>query len=251
VRSTALAIAESRGEDITTIDPTDVDAVAAVCERAGVGLHYADWAHKHTAEARFRGRELDVLVATSTLAAGVNTPARVVIVRDTSIGSQPMEVSMVQQMFGRAGRAGAEREGWAFLLATPDEAAIWRQRIARGYTITSAIQHRLADHLLAEIVQKNVTTLQDAEQWWASTFAHFQGERSVTALNEARTFLQKWHFIDLEEGPDPRITATRLGSVTSRMMVSVRDAANLLAKLRDMPTPRGHMQAEESLIEIV
>ena len=100
VRATALAIAADRGVRVDGVDPADVDRVHQVCGGVGVGLHYKDWPHKHDAERRFRSRELDVLVATTTVAAGVNLPARAVIVRDTRVGLDDISVATVQQMFG-------------------------------------------------------------------------------------------------------------------------------------------------------
>lgn len=251
VRSTALALAASRGVRVTEVSPDDLDEVHRVCAEAGVALHYSDWPHKAEAERLFRNRDIDVLVATSTLAAGVNTPARVVIVRDTSIGPTPMEVSMVQQMFGRAGRAGQEVEGWSFLLATPDETIAWRRRLSDGYTIHSGIQAGIADHLLGEIVQGHVTTLREAEAWWVRTLAHHQGSHSLTALHAARDYLATWRFLEVTEAAqaDQDLKPTPLGSLTSKMMVGVKDAADLIAALTRLPAPRHHQPAEEALIE--
>src|SRR5229473_4882537 len=104
VRTTALAIAADRGADVRSVDLDDLDRVHKVCAAAGIGLHYKDWAHKREAERAFRERRLDVLVATTTVAAGVNLPARAVIMRDTKVGLDEVNVAVVQQMFGRAGR---------------------------------------------------------------------------------------------------------------------------------------------------
>ncbi|MFM9448841.1 helicase-related protein [Streptomyces acidiscabies] len=124
VRATALALASDRGVPTAGVDADDAELVERLCTKAGVRLHYRDWPYKRDAEQAFRAREADILVATSTVAAGVNLPARAVIVADTTIGLDRAEVSMVQQMFGRAGRIGAgEREVWAFLLADPGERA--------------------------------------------------------------------------------------------------------------------------------
>lgn len=253
VRSAALAVASSRGASVTGVDPDDVDGVHEVCADAGVVLHYSDWPHKRDSERLFRQRSVDVLVATSTLAAGVNTPARAVIVRDTTIGPMPMEVSMVQQMFGRAGRAGQEAEGWSYLVTTADETARWRQRLGDGYTIRSGILNGIADHLLAEIVQGHVRTLREAERWWVSTLAYHQGSHSTAPLHAARTFLDTWHFIDAKESQagDQDLTVTPLGSMTSKMMVGVSDAANLVARLTRTATPRHHQVAEETLVDIL
>ncbi|WP_240982011.1 MULTISPECIES: hypothetical protein [unclassified Streptomyces] len=87
------------------------------------------WPYKQEAERAFRAREAEVLVATSTVAAGVNLPARAVAVRDTTLGLDRVKVLMAQQVFGRAGRiAAGEREGWAFLLTDPVERPHWQAR---------------------------------------------------------------------------------------------------------------------------
>lgn len=253
VRHTAVAIAKSRGVDVEGIDVNDESAVRAACDQARVGLHYSDWPGKRDAEAAFRDRRIDVLVATSTLAAGVNTPARAVVVRDTVIGlGQSMEISMVQQMFGRAGRAGKEPEGWSFLLAGLNETSSWRTRLADGYTIRSGILGGVEEHLLGEITQQNIRTRRDAEQWWARTLAYHQGSQDMRPLDDAHAFLMKWKFIDINgDGDDATYEATPLGLVTSRMMINVRDAAALMTSVKGIKGPTGHLVAEAALIEQV
>ena len=73
---------------------------------------------KDTVERAFRCGAISVLVATSTLAAGVNLPAQRVIVAEPWIGMphQLLTVSRFQQMAGRAGRAGIDTKGEAILM---------------------------------------------------------------------------------------------------------------------------------------
>lgn len=78
-----------------------------------MGLHCSGWDPRHQTEQDFRARRLDVLVATSTLAAGVNLPASAVVIRDTQVGLDSIDVGTVQQQggFGSArvgGRAANE-----------------------------------------------------------------------------------------------------------------------------------------------
>jgi helicase len=128
VRATALAIATSRGADTHGVSTEDLPRLHRICASVGVGIHYKDWEYRQDAIDRFRERELDVLVATTTVAAGVNLPARAVVVRDTVIGRNDLNVATAQQMFGRAGRIGAEEtEGWAFLITDEYEHAAGRR----------------------------------------------------------------------------------------------------------------------------
>ncbi|MEU0234624.1 MULTISPECIES: DEAD/DEAH box helicase [unclassified Streptomyces] len=251
VRSTALALAADRGVPTTGVDADDAEAVERLCTKAGVRLHYRDWPYKREAEQAFRAREAEVLVATSTVAAGVNLPARAVIVCDTTLGLDRVEVSMVQQMFGRAGRIGAgEREGWAFLLTDPAERAHWQARLAAGYTVRSRLDEHLADHLLAEVVQERLSTLAEAEDWWAGTFAAHQGHDNVEPLHEAARFLAEVGCLraSADEG---RLEPSPLGLLTSRFMVDAELADDLATALRQAPVPESPLTAEQVLAELL
>lgn len=62
-------------------------------------------------ETCFKSGVVRVLTATSTLAAGVNLPARRVIFRQPKIGRDFLDVTRYRQMAGRAGRAGIDTKG--------------------------------------------------------------------------------------------------------------------------------------------
>ena len=70
-------------------------------------------------EALYRHSSLQIIVATSTLAAGVNLPAQRVVIAGARIAGHPLDVGRYRQMAGRAGRAGhvaAGARGTSFLL---------------------------------------------------------------------------------------------------------------------------------------
>ena len=254
VRRTALVIAGSRGADIGGVRPDDLERLHQVCAQAGIGLHYKGWEHKHQAESDFRAKRLDVLVATSTLAAGVNLPARAVVIQDTEVGMNPIDVATVQQMFGRAGRIGAgEREGWAFMIVTEDERPVWQAKLVSGHTVTSQIQSSLPDHVLAEAVQRRIGSLEEAERWWVGTLAHHQGSRSLLPLRSAVDFLLSGGFLARTEDMDGsrRFVPTELGKLTARLMVPTLVGHQLLLALADGVLPDGPDEAERTIIELV
>lgn len=118
----------------------------------GVAFHSGDLTREErvAVERGFRrpDGEIKVLVATSTVAAGVNTPAStVVIVEHYFPGKErvPYTVAQYKNMAGRAGRLGFEAEGKAILLAdTPMERNQLFQRYVQGRpeAITSSFDPR-------------------------------------------------------------------------------------------------------------
>ncbi|GLI65409.1 hypothetical protein VaNZ11_008967 [Volvox africanus] len=85
---------------------------------AGVAYHHAGLTSQERAavEKGFRGGLIHTLTATSTLAAGINLPARRVILRSLWQGIGPVSRAQYLQMIGRAGRAGQSPTGEAFLI---------------------------------------------------------------------------------------------------------------------------------------
>lgn len=98
------------------------------CLLAGVGFHHAGMEAEERAvvEALFTSQALLVLCTTSTLAMGVNLPARLVVIKGTRryIGSKATDASGYQeyersaclQMVGRAGRPQFDTEGVAVIM---------------------------------------------------------------------------------------------------------------------------------------
>ncbi len=89
--------------------------------RAGVAAHHAghipSW--KLLIERMMSAGLLNALFATSTVAAGVDFPARSVVISNADTrgneGWRPLKASELQQMTGRAGRRGRDNVGFAIL----------------------------------------------------------------------------------------------------------------------------------------
>lgn len=87
----------------------------------GVAYHNADLSYdeRFLIETAYRCGAVSVLCATSTLAAGVNLPARRVIFRQPKVGKDLLDATKYRQMAGRAGRAGIDEEGESILIYHP------------------------------------------------------------------------------------------------------------------------------------
>lgn len=98
----------------------------ASCVRSGTAFHNAGLTYRQRkyVEDSFRAGTIKCIVATPTLAAGINLPARRVVVRDTyryeNGANVPISVMEVKQMCGRAGRPGYDPYGEAVLVAKND-----------------------------------------------------------------------------------------------------------------------------------
>jgi replicative superfamily II helicase len=87
------------------------------CVRAGVAWHHAGLttAEKSVIEQGFRSGAILALCCTSTLAAGVNLPARRVVIRPDD---RNLSMAQYRQMSGRAGRKGHSDVGESFFLTS-------------------------------------------------------------------------------------------------------------------------------------
>jgi superfamily II DNA/RNA helicase len=104
--------------------------------RRGVGVHHAGMLGKYrrVVEELFNHKLLAVCVCTETLAAGINLPARSVVLTTLVKGPHGKEklvdASTAHQIFGRAGRPQFDDRGFVFALAHEDDVRIlrWREK---------------------------------------------------------------------------------------------------------------------------
>lgn len=181
-------------------------------------------------ERRFRHGSLRVVIATSTLAYGVNMPARRVIVLGVHRGINEVDPIDVKQMVGRAGRVGLDPRGDAYILIPDRNADDVQERFETIGLIQSRINNRdaLAFHLTAEVAGGRVETERDAHEWHARSLAAFQGFPYPTTL-EGVTFLEQLASIGIlsqdDEEAETTYSATMLGKISSWLYFSPFDVA--------------------------
>ncbi|KAG6649379.1 hypothetical protein CIPAW_07G208100 [Carya illinoinensis] len=103
--------------------PVGLDPILEETFPFGVAYHHAGLTveEREVVETCYRRGLLRVLTATSTLAAGVNLPARRVIFRQPRIGRDFIDGTRYKQMAGRAGRTGIDTQGESVLICKPEE----------------------------------------------------------------------------------------------------------------------------------
>ena len=100
----------------------------------GVGVHHAGLLPKYrrVVEELFQQKLLSFCVCTETLAAGMNLPARSVVLTDLLKGPRGQKkliaASNAHQMFGRAGRPQFDTQGHVFAVAHEDDVKILRHK---------------------------------------------------------------------------------------------------------------------------
>ncbi|RZC90345.1 hypothetical protein C5167_031057 [Papaver somniferum] len=113
----------SSATDALKRSPVGLDPVLEETLPSGVAYHHAGLTveEREVVETCYRKGLVRVLTATSTLAAGVNLPARRVIFRQPKIGRDFLDGTRYKQMSGRAGRTGIDTKGESVLICKPEE----------------------------------------------------------------------------------------------------------------------------------
>jgi superfamily II DNA/RNA helicase len=147
----------------------------------GVGVHHAGVLpkYKRIVEELFQRKLLSFTVCTETLAAGINLPARSVVMPNLLKGppgeKKPIDASSAHQIFGRAGRPQFDSQGYVFVLAHEDDVKIqrWREKYDSIPEDTKDPQLRKAKKALKKKMPKRRAT----EQYW--TEAQFEKLRTA------------------------------------------------------------------------
>jgi superfamily II DNA/RNA helicase len=102
----------------------------------GVGVHHAGLLprYKRIVETLFQKKLLTICVCTETLAAGINLPARTVVLPSLMKGppgrQKLIDPSSAHQIFGRAGRPQFDTQGFVYVIPHEDDVRIlrWKEK---------------------------------------------------------------------------------------------------------------------------
>jgi helicase len=243
-------LAEDQGEQTT------MGRTLRACVKKGVAFHHAGLTNEQRrfVEANFKQGKIKCIVATPTLAAGINLPARRVIIRDVlrfeNGGQASIPVMEIKQMCGRAGRPRFDPYGEAVLIAKNEEE---RQFLQDNYLLgeSEEIYSKLGSepvlraHVLATLATGTAFSRDSLMDFLNSTFFAYQ--TTMVGLEEAADnvldFLQEEGMIRSEEG---RLIPTFFGRRVSDLYIDPLTATKLrdaLKNFRPGGSPFGMLHA--------
>jgi len=217
---------------------TSIDTKLFSCIRKGVAFHNAGLSsiQRGVIEQGFKDRLIKCIVATPTLAAGVNIPAQRVIIRDlwrydSNFGMRPIPIFEYKQQAGRAGRPRYDNHGEAITIAKNEEQ---KEQIYNNYILGDiepifsklGNQSSLRMHLLSAIATNFIDNMDGIYKFIDSTFYAFQSDTFALKddIDETIEFLLKHSFI---EKINEKFISTLLGKRTSSLYIDPLSALQL------------------------
>jgi helicase len=241
-----LPAARETLERLPSGDPSAASEQLRRCLAQGVAFHNADLdrEERQAIESTFRdpNSSLKVLVATTTLAMGVNTPAWSVVIAGLDHPDSPYTVAEYKNMVGRAGRLGFTPKGKSFLVASngSEEYKCWNHYV-RGEP--EALLSRFADQEPLSLICRVLATANAARTdgltepdllaFIQSTFASHQ-QRQVLAPEEITDAINRLGGAGLIESLGDRYRLTPLGRAAGELGIQVESVVRIARALRGL-----------------
>ena len=213
------------------IDDSEKDHLTSTVEeliQKGVAFHHAGLPNQTRTriEDMFRKGKIKVISATPTLAAGINLPARAVLIRDITRYSDGysdyLSNGEIRQMMGRAGRAGYDKKGYAYVYASSDQGFERSLEYLKGETepvISQMNQESLIRFNILALISSGLAVTQDQIMGFfgRTLMSHQKRMNGIPKLTERTIeFLKEYNFIsEVRE----TMKATRFGELVSNLYI--------------------------------
>ena len=177
----------------------------------GVGVHHAGILprYRRIVEELFQRKLLSVCVCTETLAAGINLPARSVVLPSLLKGpagkKKLVEAATAHQIFGRAGRPQFDDRGYVYALAHEDDVKInrWREKYEQ-------IPEDTKDPGLMKMkkaLKKKMPKRRTDEQYWSKQ--QFETLREAPSAKLSSRGSLPWRLLAYMLGQSPEVQPLR------------------------------------------
>lgn len=237
------------GNEIRASSGTELGERLAKTVENGSAFHHAGLKteHRRLVESGFKDNLIKIITSTPTLAAGINLPARRVVIKnyrryEPNRGSVPIPVLEYKQMCGRAGRPELDPYGESVLIAKGPEEFDWLMNNyvnGRIEDIWSKLgtENALRTHILSLIAGRVAETRSELMKFLGETFYAFQQntwdlERIVDKM------LHMLYEKDMicESNLNQGIAATELGRLVSRLYIDPLSASTIIEGLKARPS---------------
>lgn len=223
--------------------PTEQCSSLANAIKQGAAFHHAGLMgrQRELVEENFRNGKIKILCATPTLAAGVNTPADIVVIpslyRFEKYGMELLSVREVKQMCGRSGRPKFSTEGKSILVSgSKAQKELFMEKYIHGAIepILSklGIIPVLRTHILALIATNYIYSIKTIEAFFEKTLYAHQLQNMGELLDnvlEIISALEEFKFV-VKKGE--RFEATVLGKRVSDLFLDPESANELVEALK-------------------
>ncbi|MCQ8894549.1 MAG: ATP-dependent DNA helicase [Methanolinea sp.] len=256
-RKNAEAFAKRAAKALTCSDPgllecasrlkkiavTETEQALAGCVAMGSAFHHAGLSReaRGIVEDAFRKGLVKCIASTPTLAAGLNLPARRVVIRDyrryeAGMGMVPIPAREYHQMAGRAGRPGLDPYGEAVLIAKDEAEAQNLQEFyinAQPEDVHSqcADESVLLTHVLSLVASGFARTYEGLLEFLDGTlycYQHQGGRILETVTRRALQFLENAEMVTSLDG---HLSATEYGHLVSLLYIDPRGAEMIVKTL--------------------
>ncbi|KAJ6490602.1 Sec63 Brl domain-containing protein [Mycena vitilis] len=243
----------------------------------GIGVHHAGLTidDRRAVEDLYLRGVLRVVVATSTLAVGVNLPAHTVVIKGVQIFQNNASIEYsdldVMQMLGRAGRPQFDKDGIAIIMCEIDLETKYRELVQGKTIVESSLHKNLSEHINSEIGLGTITNVRSAKDWLRSSFlfqriqknpAHYAlgkgenqswEERVDDMVMQSVEKLRETKLIASAKDGDTSgvLTSTEFGDIMSKFYIR-QSTMSLILALPERPTLRDILEmisASEELSE--
>ena len=204
---------------------------------SGVGFHHAGLSlpSREIVEKAFKNGTIKALFATPTLAAGVNLPARRVIITNISRydfrygATLPISVLEYKQLCGRAGRPQYDTYGESIIISdsrTSHEDIYDHYILGTPEPLNSNLENNtsIKIHLLGVISSFHGINIDDIYDLFSKTFYSFQNKNSSSIYNKIDTSLD--YFLDegLVKFENKKYFVTSFGKLVSILYLNPETA---------------------------
>lgn len=218
-------------------EPTSLGNRLGKALRSGCAFHHAGLTNpqRKLVERSFKAGQLKCIVATPTLAAGINLPARTVVVRDvrrfdSNIGFTTIPVFEIKQMMGRAGRPRFDSYGEAILVAKDEEEKdllMEEYLLGENERIFSKLgtEPAIRSHVLALVATGAAASMADLRSFFDKTFLAHQTDATYLGemIEKVVEFLQAEQMLHADEP----LKATRFGRYVSDLYIDPLSAVTM------------------------